>query len=130
MPFKLLLMPAGMFKDADFQVKAGVDKRGRKVASGTKGKGEDMKRYYRLRDEVGYRNAFELQILQSSGASKETYALHVCSEAWTLARLYMSPVARKPVIGHRMSGLLQEPQHRGGRLWRAQLLLRSFLLPV
>jgi len=39
-----------MFSDPDFQVSAPVDKRGRKVASKAV-KGEDMRRYYRLKDE-------------------------------------------------------------------------------
>ncbi len=48
----LFLLYAGMFKDRDFQTKAGVDKHGRKVPGGSAGKGEDLKRYYRLKDEV------------------------------------------------------------------------------
>ncbi len=42
---------AGMFEDADFQGVAVVDKRGRKVAPSRR-KGQDLKRYYRLKDEV------------------------------------------------------------------------------
>jgi hypothetical protein len=39
-----------MFSDPDFQVRAPVDKRGRKVSKKA-ARGEDMRRYYRLRDE-------------------------------------------------------------------------------
>lgn len=41
----------GMFEDADFQGVSVVDKRGRKVAPSRR-KGQDLKRYYRLKDEV------------------------------------------------------------------------------
>lgn len=38
-----------MFKDPEFQTRAVVDKRGRKVNAA---RGEDLRRYYRLKDEV------------------------------------------------------------------------------
>lgn len=40
-----------MFEDADFQGVSAVDKRGRTVAPARR-KGQDLKRYYRLKDEV------------------------------------------------------------------------------
>eukprot|EP00955_Chlamydomonas_euryale_P066999 359710-Chlamydomonas_euryale.AAC.8 len=47
----LPLATTGMFNDPDFQTQARVDKRGRKVGSGKRG--EDLKRYYHLKDEDG-----------------------------------------------------------------------------
>ena len=49
----VLPLGAGMFKDPSFQVRTRVDKRGRRVAGGQKN--ENLRRYYRLKDEEEWR---------------------------------------------------------------------------
>ncbi|KAG2482679.1 hypothetical protein HYH03_018414 [Edaphochlamys debaryana] len=52
---------AGMFQDPEFQTRSAVDKRGRQVES--KRRNEDLRRYYRLKDEDEWR--------QAAGGAKE-----------------------------------------------------------
>ncbi|PRW59387.1 Pre-rRNA-processing esf1 [Chlorella sorokiniana] len=59
---------AGMFKEDAFQVRAAVDKRGRKVKGSRKN--EDMRRYYRLKGEEEAAEAARLQRLAAGEASE------------------------------------------------------------
>jgi hypothetical protein len=54
-----------MFNDPDFQVRSSVDKRGRKVES--KKRSEDLRRFYRLKDEEDWRQ----EGAQQEGAQQE-----------------------------------------------------------
>ncbi|KAI3438627.1 hypothetical protein D9Q98_001049 [Chlorella vulgaris] len=61
---------AGMFKDAAFEVRSSaVDKRGRKVKSGKKN--EDMRRYYRIRNEEEGEHAAQEQQQQVAGEDED-----------------------------------------------------------
>lgn len=51
-----MLPVVGMFKNPEFQHHGAVDKRGRKIAK--RKNQEDMKKYYKLKDEVSSKSCF------------------------------------------------------------------------